>query len=125
MGDQKKHGGCCKKVITAGEGTLVWLQSATATDRRQSHGLFFVPGHARSDAGSVEVFQRPNPRPAVERDTCVRSRCELAGDYLKTHHLRLFTDRQVRMTQLSSLRVGSPGSDPRSTKTLSPTKAAA
>ena len=78
-------------------------------------------GPLRSDQemqGVVEVFQRPNPRPAVERGYLrfVLQMCELAGDYLKTHRLRLFTDRQVMWTQLEQFtRLVHQGLDPRAT----------
>jgi hypothetical protein len=42
--------------------------------------------------------------------------CELAGDYLKTHSLRLFTDRQVMWTQLEQFtRMVHQALDPRAT----------
>jgi len=120
--DQEKHGRLLRKVITAGEGALAAPHSGEGDGQTGNPTEYLlVMGPLRSDQevqGVVEVFQRPNPRPAVERGYLrfVQQMCELAGDYLKTHHLRLFTDRQVMWTQLEQFtRLVHHGLDPRST----------
>jgi biotin carboxyl carrier protein len=120
--DQEKHGRLLRKIITSGEGTLAAPQSGDGDGLTGNPTDFLlVMGPLRSDQevqGVVEVFQRPNPRPAVERGYLrfVQQMCELAGDYLKTHSLRLFTDRQVMWTQLEQFtRLVHQSLDPRST----------
>jgi biotin carboxyl carrier protein len=120
--DQEKHGRLLRKVITGGEGSLAAPNSGDGDGQTGNPTEYLlVLGPLRSDQevqGVVEVFQRPNPRPAVERGYLrfVQQMCELAGDYLKTHHLRLFTDRQVMWTQLEQFtRLVHQGLDPRST----------
>ena len=120
--DQEKHGRLLRKIITSGEGTLSAPHSGEGDDQTGNPtDYLLVLGPLRSDQevqGIVEVFQRPNPRPAVERGYLrfVQQMCELAGDYLKTHSLRLFTDRQVMWTQLEQFtRLVHQGLDPRAT----------
>ncbi|MEX2140214.1 MAG: HlyD family efflux transporter periplasmic adaptor subunit [Pirellulales bacterium] len=120
--DQEKHGRLLRKIITSGEGTLAAPHSGEGDDQTGNPtDYLLVLGPLRSDQevqGIVEVFQRPNPRPAVERGYLrfVQQMCELAGDYLKTHSLRLFTDRQVMWTQLEQFtRMVHQGLDPRAT----------
>jgi biotin carboxyl carrier protein len=120
--DQEKHGRLLRKIITSGEGTLAAPQSGDGDGMTGNPtDYLLVLGPLRSDQevqGIVEVFQRPNPRPAVERGYLrfVQQMCELAGDYLKTHSLRLFTDRQVMWTQLEQFtRLVHQGLDPRAT----------
>lgn len=120
--DQEKHGRLLRKIITSGEGTLAAPHSGEGDDQTGNPtDYLLVLGPLRSDQevqGIVEVFQRPNPRPAVERGYLrfVQQMCELAGDYLKTHSLRLFTDRQVMWTQLEQFtRLVHQGLDPRAT----------
>ncbi len=120
--DQEKHGRLLRKIITSGEGTLAAPNSGDGDGQSGNPtDYLLVLGPMRSDQevqGIVEVFQRPNPRPAVERGYLrfVQQMCELAGDYLKTHSLRLFTDRQVMWTQLEQFtRQVHQGLDPRAT----------
>jgi biotin carboxyl carrier protein len=120
--DQEKHGRLLRKIITSGEGSLAAPYSGDGDGQTGNPTEYLlVMGPLRSDQdvqGIVEVFQRPNPRPAVERGYLrfVQQMCELAGDYLKTHSLRLFTDRQVMWTQLEQFtRLVHQALDPRAT----------
>ncbi len=120
--DQEKHGRLLRKIVTSGQGTLSAPHSGEGDDQTGNPTEYLlVLGPLRSDQelqGLVEIFQRPNPRPAVERGYLrfVLQMCELAGDYLKTHRLRLFTDRQVMWTQLEQFtRLAHQGLDPRAT----------
>ncbi len=120
--DQEKHGRCLRKIVTSGQGTLSAPHSGEGDGQTGNPTEYLlVLGPLRSDQemqGLVEIFQRPNPRPAVERGYLrfVQQMCELAGDYLKTHRLRLFTDRQVMWTQLEQFtRLAHQGLDPRAT----------
>jgi hypothetical protein len=120
--DQEKHGRLLRKIITSGEGSLAAPYSGDGDGQTGNPTEYLlVMGPLRSDQdvqGIVEVFQRPNPRPAVERGYLrfVQQMCELAGDYLKTHSLRLFTARQVMWTQLEQFtRLVHQALDPRAT----------
>ena len=120
--DQEKHGRLLRKIISSGEGSLAAPNSGDGDGQSGNPtDYLLVIGPLRSDQevqGVVEVFQRPNPRPAVKRGYLrfVLQMCELAGDYLKTHSLRLFTDRQVMWTQLEQFtRLVHQGLDPRAT----------
>ena len=84
--DQEKHGRLLRKVITAGEGTLAAPHSGEGDDQTGNPTEYLLGARAACEAirkcqGVVEVFQRPNPRPAVERGYLrfVQQMCELAG----------------------------------------------
>lgn len=120
--DQERHGRLLRKVITSGEGSLAQPHSGDGDGQTANPTEYLlVLGPLRSDQdvkGVIEVFQRPNGRPAVERGYLrfVQQMCELAEDYLKTHSLRLFTDRQVMWTQLEQFtRLVHQGLNPRAT----------
>jgi hypothetical protein len=52
--------------------------------------------------GLVEIFQRPDSSPTTQQGYLrfLMQMCELAGDFLKSHQLRHFSDRQTLWTQL-------------------------
>ena len=52
--------------------------------------------------GVVEVFQRADAGPSTQKGYLrfLAQMCELAGDFLKSHQLRHFSDRQTLWTQL-------------------------
>ena len=52
--------------------------------------------------GVVEVFQRSDSGPTTQKGYLrfLMQMCELAGDFLKSHQLRHFSDRQTLWTQL-------------------------
>ncbi len=104
--EQQRHGKLLRKVLTAGEGSVVQPRFASAEeDLANPTDFLLVLGILRSDQevrGLVEIFQRAGARPAVERGYLrfVLQMCSLAEDYLKTRQLRLYTDRQAIWTQL-------------------------
>jgi multidrug efflux pump subunit AcrA (membrane-fusion protein) len=68
--------------------------------------------------GIVEVFQRTDSGIATQKGylRLLMQMCELAGDYLKSHQLRHFSDRQSLWTQLEDFaRVVHASLDPRET----------
>jgi len=58
----------------------------------------------REPVGVIEIFQRADASPASQRGFLhfLQQMCELAGDYLKTHQLRHFSDRQALWTRLEN-----------------------
>lgn len=104
--EQQRHGKLLRKILTAGEGSVVQARFANAEeDLANPTDFLLVLGILRSDQevrGLVEIFQRAGARPAVERGYLrfLLQMCALAEDYLKTRQLRLYTDRQAIWSQL-------------------------
>ncbi len=104
--EQQRHGKLLRKVLTAGEGSVVQPRfTSTEEDLGNPTEFLLVLGILRSDQevrGLVEIFQRSGARPAVERGYLrfVLQMCSVAEDYLKTRQLRLYTDRQAIWSQL-------------------------
>ncbi len=121
--DQQRHGRLLHKVATDGEGLLVQPNSGSGENGAASNPTEFllILGALKADQevqGVVEVFQRAGGRPNVERGYLrfVTQMCDLAGDYLKTRHLRSFADRQVMWSQLEQFtRLVHESLDPRLT----------
>ena len=108
--DQIRHGRLLHRILTTGEGALVPPRSRAADDEQRGNPTDFLlvlaPLKAAEDTvGVVEVFQRPNTRPATQKGYLrfLIEMCERAGEFFKTHQLRHFTDRQVLWTQLEEL----------------------
>jgi multidrug efflux pump subunit AcrA (membrane-fusion protein) len=121
--DQQRHGRLLHKVATDGEGMLVQPNSGSGENGAAYNpsDYLLILGALKADQevqGVVEVFQRAGGRPNVERGYLrfVTQMCELAGDYLKTRHLRSFADRQVMWSQLEQFtRLVHESLDPRQT----------
>ena len=76
--------------------------------------------------GLVEIFQRAEAGPSTQKGYLrfLMQMCELAGDFLKSHQLRHFSDRQTLWTQLEDFtRTVHASLDPREPPTPSPTRA--
>jgi multidrug efflux pump subunit AcrA (membrane-fusion protein) len=122
---QKQHGRLLYKMLQSNEGALVPPQSGGGGDDGDEAGnptdFLLVFGLLKTDletAGLVEVFQRPDALPSAQKGYLkfVLQMCELAGDYLKSHQLRHFSDRQTLWTQLEDFtRVAHASLDPRET----------
>jgi len=122
---QAQHGRLLYQALSSSEGLLVPPhsgpgdeqddQAANATD------FLLLLGLLKTDletVGVVEVFQRADSGPSTQKGYLrfLMQMCELAGDYLKSHQLRHFTDRQVLWTQLEDFsRVVHASLDPRET----------
>lgn len=68
--------------------------------------------------GIVEIFQRSEVGPSTQKGYLrfLGQMCELAGDFLKSHQLRHFSDRQVLWSQLEDFtRTAHASLDPRET----------
>lgn len=121
--DQQRHGRLLHKVAATGEGMLVQPHSGDGENGQAANpsDYLLVLGALKSDKdvqGVVEIFQRAGGRPTVERGYLrfLTQMCDLAGDYLKTRHLRSFADRQIMWSQLEQFtRLVHEGLDPRQT----------
>ncbi len=121
--DQQRHGRLLHKVAATGEGMLVQPHSGDGENGQATNptDYLLVLGALKSDKdvqGVVEIFQRSGGRPTVERGYLrfLTQMCDLAGDYLKTRHLRSFADRQIMWSQLEQFtRLVHEGLDPRHT----------
>ncbi len=121
--DQQKHGLLLHKVATEGQGLLVPPNSGTGGNDQAGnpteHLLILAALKSDKDIqGVVEIFQRPGGGPTVERGYLrfLLQMCDLAGDFLKTRHLRSFADRQVMWSQLEQFtRLVHESLDPRQT----------
>ncbi len=121
--NQQRHGMLLHKVANDGEAILVQPHSGEGQDGQAANPTEFllVLAALKSDKevqGVVEIFQRPGNRPTVERGYLrfLTQMCELAGDYLKTRHLRSFADRQAMWSQLEQFtRLVHESLDPRQT----------
>ena len=111
---QAQHGRLLYKALAGGEGMLVPPHSGPGQTR--SHSIDETPaanptefllvlGLLKTDletVGLVEIFQRAEAGPSTQKGYLrfLMQMCELAGDFLKSHQLRHFSDRQTLWTQL-------------------------
>jgi len=122
---QAQHSRLLYKVLSGGEGMLVPPHSSAGEDDQQPAGnptdYLLVLGPLKTDletAGVLEVFQRPETGPGTQKGYLrfLSQMCDLATDFLKSHQLRHFSDRQVLWTQLEDFtRVAHLSLDPRET----------
>jgi len=120
--EQQRHGKLLRKILTGEQGAVVQPKYVNAEDDSANPtDMLLVLGILKSDQetrGLVEIFQRGGGRPAVERGYLrfVMQMCDLAGDFLKTRQLRLYTDRQAIWTQLEQFtRLAHSSLEPRAT----------
>ncbi len=104
---QIQHGRLLQRILTSGEGSIVPPHSGAADEELGGNPTEFLlvmaPLKAAEETvGVVEVFQRPNTRPATQKGYLrfLMEMCDRAGEFFKTHQLRHFSDRQVLWTQL-------------------------
>jgi hypothetical protein len=108
---QKNHSLLLYKVlnnpdVVGGNGVLVPPHSGFGDDGAANPTDFLlVFGPLRTDlemVGIVEIFQRAEAAPQVQQGYLrfLLQMCELAGDFLKSHQLRHFSDRQVLWARL-------------------------
>ena len=120
---QQQHGRLLYNALESNEGMLVPPHSGSAADDKAANPTDFliVLGLLKTDlevSGVVEVFQRPEAGPNTQKGYLrfLLQMCELAGEYLKSHQLRHFSDRQVMWTQLEDFtRVVHASLNPRDT----------
>lgn len=120
---QIRHGRLLQRVLTTGEGALVPAHSGSAGDDEAGNPTDFLlviaPLKAADETvGVVEIFQRPDTRPATQKGYLrfLGEMCDRAGEFFKTHQLRHYSDRQALWSQLESFTRGVHASlDPRET----------
>ena len=104
---QAAHGRLILKAMSSTEGMLVLPHSGTGDDENASNPTDFllVLAPLRTDlevVGVVEVFQRGDTGTEAQRGYLrfLLQMSELAADFLKSHQLRHFSDRQVLWSRL-------------------------
>ena len=108
---QKSHSRLLYKLlntpdVAGGNGVLVPPHSGFGDDEAANPTAFLlIFGPLRTDlemVGLVEIFQRAETAPQVQQGYLrfLVQMCELAGDFLKSHQLRHFSDRQVLWARL-------------------------
>ena len=107
--NQVRHGRLLRKVMSSSEGMLSLPHSGSANAEEGGNPTDFllVLGPlktANETAGVMEVFQRPNSSPTVQRGYLrfLQQMCELCSEYLKSRKLQHFTDRQALWAQLEN-----------------------
>ncbi|HEY4759706.1 MAG TPA: efflux RND transporter periplasmic adaptor subunit, partial [Thermoguttaceae bacterium] len=121
--DQVQHNRLLYKALSSGEGILVPPHSGAGDDQQAGNPTDFllVLGPLKTDletVGLVEIFQRTDAAPSAQKGYLrfLIQMCELATDFLKSHQLRHFSDRQVLWTQLEDFaRVVHASLNPRET----------
>jgi len=104
----QQHARLLYKAMSTTEGLLVPPHSGAGDEAEGAANPsdhLLVLGPLRTDlesVGVVEVFQRPESSPQTQRGYLrfLLQMCELAADFLKSHQLRHFSDRQMLWTQL-------------------------
>lgn len=104
---QAQHARLLYKTLSDGRGLLVPPHSGTGDEDEVANptGLLLILGPLTTDlepVGLVEVFQRADSGPKVQQGYLrfLLEMCELAADFLKSHQLRHFSDRQALWTRL-------------------------
>ena len=104
---QARHGRLLCNAMSGPEGMLVPPHSGTEGDEQAANPTEFllVLAPLRTDlelVGLVEVFQRSDVSVSTQRGYLrfLLQMCELAADFLKSHQLRHFSDRQVLWSRL-------------------------
>jgi hypothetical protein len=106
---QAQHARLLYKALSVDEGMLVAPHSGAGEEGEDQIAnptdFLLVLGPLKTDlevAGVLEIFQRPDTGPNTQKGYLrfVLQMCELAGDFLKSHQLRHFSDRQILWTQL-------------------------
>lgn len=126
---QAQHGRLLYKILSGNEGILVPPYSGPGDVRDLNESapaanpteFLLVFGLLKTDlepVGVVEIFQRAESGPSTQKGYLkfLNQMCELAGDFLKSHQLRHFSDRQTLWTQLEDFTRSVHASlDPRAT----------
>ena len=111
---QAQHGRLLYKTLSGGEALLVPPHSGPGdtdgagdekTPAANPTEFLLLLGLLKTDLetiGLVEIFQRSDASPTTQQGYLrfLVQMCELAGDFLKSHQLRHFSDRQTLWTQL-------------------------
>ncbi len=122
---QAQHGRLLYKCLQGSEGMLVPPHSGGGEEGEEQAGnptdYLLVLGPLKTELetlGVLEIFQRAEAGVNTQKGYLrfLMQMCELAGDFLKSHQLRHFSDRQVLWTQLEDFTHSAHASlDPRET----------
>jgi hypothetical protein len=120
---QVQHSRLLYKTLSSTEAVILPPHSSSGGDEEAGNPTEFLLllGLLKTDleiGGIVEVFQRPESGLATQKGYLrfLMQMCELAGEFLKSHQLRHFSDRQTLWTQLEDFtRVVHASLDPRET----------
>jgi multidrug efflux pump subunit AcrA (membrane-fusion protein) len=106
---QVRHGRLLRKAMTMPEGMLSLPHSGAGSAEEGGNPTDFllVLGPLKTageTAGVLEIFQRPNASPTVQRGYLrfLLQMCELCSEYLKSRKLQHFTDSQALWAQLEN-----------------------
>ncbi|MGW8258320.1 MAG: GAF domain-containing protein, partial [Thermoguttaceae bacterium] len=121
--DEARHSRLLYKALASGEGSLVPPHSGPDDPEQPGNptNYLLLLGPLKNDlqtVGVVEIFQRSDAMPSAQKGYLrfLMQMCELATDFLKSHQLRHFSDRQMLWTQLEDFaRVVHASLDPRGT----------
>ncbi|MBN2474172.1 MAG: HlyD family efflux transporter periplasmic adaptor subunit [Pirellulales bacterium] len=120
---QIQHSRLLYNALQTPEGMLVPPHAGSGDDSQAANPTDFllVLGPLKTDletVGVLEIFQRSEAGPNTQKGYLrfMMQMCELAADFLKSHQLRHFSDRQVLWTQLEEFtHVVHAALDPRET----------
>ncbi len=120
---QAQHSRLLYKVFSSGEGILAPPHSGAEDGEQAGNPTDFllVFGLLKTDletVGVVEIIQRSDAALSAQKGYLrfLGQMCELAADFLKSHQLRHFSDRQMLWTQLEDFtRMVHASLDPRET----------
>jgi len=104
--DAIRHLQLLNHVVSTGEPQLVPPQSGEGEDAGAGNPTHFLLVLAplwgdRKVEGIIEIFQRPDAQPATQRGYLrfLLQMCELAGEWMKSHKLKQFSDRHSLWAQ--------------------------
>jgi multidrug efflux pump subunit AcrA (membrane-fusion protein) len=114
---QQQHSRLLYKVgnnpdVISGNGVIIPPHAGYGEDdAANATGCLLVFGPLRTDlemVGLVEIFARPDVAPEIQKGYLrfLLQMCELATDFLKSHQLRHFSDRQVLWARLEDFTRG-------------------
>lgn len=107
--DATRHNRLISRVSRAGQSLLVPPYSGTADGEAEGNPtrylLVLAPlQHEGQKDGLIEIFQRPDTAPETQKGYLkfLQQMCDLAGEWLRSQKLRVFSDRQVLWQQADS-----------------------
>jgi len=107
--DATRHNRLISRVSRSGQSLLVPPYSGTADGEAEGNPtrylLVLAPlEHEGQKDGLIEIFQRPDTAPETQKGYLkfLQQMCDLAGEWLRSQKLRVFSDRQVLWQQAAS-----------------------
>ena len=120
---QMRHSLLLNKLLEAGEPALIPPHSGASESDQAGNPTesLLIVGPLKIDqrvVGLVEIFQRAGAGPTTQRGYLrfLTQMCDIASDYLKTQHIRTFSDQQNLWQQIEKyIRLVHQGLDPAKT----------